>query len=241
MKRRTVLTLPLGLLGLPVPAEAATGQAALEARRRRFVEERLGFIEDKRVKHAFLKVRREAYCLPTYRDRAYEDRPLPIGLGQTISQPSLVAYMTEALNIEHDEKVLEIGTGSGFQVAILAEMTPHVYTIELLPELADRARATLRAEGYERVNVRTGDGYLGWPEEAPFDAIIVTAAPSTAPPALLEQLRPGTGRLLLPEGPQGPEGQVLTIYRKRASGELDVESLLAVRFVPMVHGKPEQQ
>ena len=189
---------------------------------------------DQRVKTAFNKVRRERYCIPAQRAHAYDDRPLPIGFGQTISQPSLVAYMTEALAPEPGEKVLEIGTGSGFQAALLAEMGAQVFSIEIIDALAKRAAATLRAEGYEDVQVRAGDGYQGWPEEAPFDAIILTAAPEEVPPTLLEQLRPGPGRLLVPEGSQGFGGQTLKLYRKAADGTITAERLLAVRFVPMV-------
>jgi protein-L-isoaspartate(D-aspartate) O-methyltransferase len=142
--------------------------------------------------------------------------------------------MTEALALKPGEKVLEIGTGSGFQAAMLAEMGARVFTIEIIDALAERATATLRAEGYEDVHVRAGDGYQGWPEEAPFDAIILTAAPEQVPQALLDQLRPNSGRLLVPEGPQGPGGQTLRLYRKARDGTITAEPLLAVRFVPMV-------
>ena len=218
-----------------------TGQATtpeeFDRMRQAFVTQRLTMISDERVKAAFTRVRREQFCLPQYRDLAYADRPLPIDHGQTISQPSLVAMMTEALRLQPDDKVLEIGTGSGFQAAVLAEMGVQVFTIEIIDALAKKAEATLRSEGYNAVNVRSGDGYKGWPEEAPFDAIIVTAAPDTVPQALLDQLRPGSGRLLVPEGPQGPQGQMLRLYRKTADGGVESSDLLPVRFVPMVPGK----
>jgi protein-L-isoaspartate(D-aspartate) O-methyltransferase len=160
---------------------------------------------------------------------AYDDRPLPIGLGQTISQPFIVAYMTEALQIEATHRVLEIGTGSGSQAAVLASLAREVYSIEIIPELADRARATLSEQGFRHVHVRTGNGYLGWPEEAPFDRIIVTAAPPTIPQALVDQLAVG-GRMVVPVGTLF---QAMTIVTKTTSG-VSVRETIPVRFVPMV-------
>jgi len=165
---------------------------------------------------------------------AYEDHPLPIDHGQTISQPFIVAFMTEAVAVKPGEKVLEIGTGSGYQAAILAAMGAKVFTIEIIPELAERAAATLRELGYDQVRVRAGDGYKGWPEEAPFDAIVVTAAPDTIPPALLEQLAEG-GRLVIPVGPQHG-GQELILVTK-TKGKLHQRNLLPVRFVPFTREK----
>jgi protein-L-isoaspartate(D-aspartate) O-methyltransferase len=237
--RRTFLTL-LALswfttaCALSGQSQADSSNARFDRARQRFVETRLRMITDERVKTAFSKVRREQYCIDANRERAYDDRPLPIGFGQTISQPSLVAYMTEALALKPGEKVLEIGTGSGFQAAMLAEMGARVFTIEIIDALAKRAASTLHAEGYGDVQIRAGDGYRGWPEEAPFDAIILTAAPEQVPQALLDQLRPNSGRLLVPEGPQGPGGQTLRLYRKALDGTITAEPLLAVRFVPMV-------
>ena len=149
--------------------------------------------------------------------------------------------MMEALALKPNEKVLEIGTGSGFQAAVLAEMGVQVFTIEIIDALAERAAETLRAEGYENVHVRAGDGYQGWPEEAPFDAIILTAAPEKVPQALLDQLRMGPGRLLVPEGPQGLGSQTLRLYRKAEDGTITAEPLLAVRFVPMVHKERREE
>jgi protein-L-isoaspartate(D-aspartate) O-methyltransferase len=169
-----------------------------------------------------------------YLEYAYGDMPLPIGQGQTISQPFIVGLMSEALEIEPGAKVLEIGTGSGYQAAVLAEMGMDVYSIEIIPELADRAQSVLTDLGYE-VELRTADGYFGWPEEAPFDAIIVTAAPDHVPQPLVEQLDPG-GVMVVPIGPMGVV-QTLWRFTMTESGELDAESLATVSFVPLVSGE----
>jgi len=204
----------------PVPEREAMVRGQLEARG----------IADERVLAAMRRVPRDQFVPPDQRPHAYEDRPLPIGEGQTISQPYIVAFMTELLEIQEGEKVLEIGTGSGYQAAILAELTPHVYTIEILPGLARRAEETLRGLGYKGVKVKAGDGYLGWPEHAPFDAIIVTCAPEEVPGPLEEQLKEG-GRMVIPVGPQWT-AQTLYLLRKE-SGELGQTAVLPVRFVPM--------
>lgn len=161
-------------------------------------------------------------------DGAYADSPLPIGHGQTISQPYIVAYMTEALRLPPDAKVLEVGTGSGYQAAVLAEIAREVYSIEIVPELATTSQALLSRLGYDNVHVRQGDGYRGWPEHAPFDGIIVTAAPDHVPPALVEQLADGA-RLVIPVGEYT---QAMTIVTKEADGST-VDLTLPVRFVPM--------
>jgi protein-L-isoaspartate(D-aspartate) O-methyltransferase len=161
--------------------------------------------------------------------RAYDDSPLPIGQGQTISQPYIVAYMSEALEVSASQTVLEIGTGSGYQAAVLGELASRVYTIEIVPELARRAEATLKALGYANVEVREGDGYAGWPAHAPFDRIIVTAAPDEVPGPLVEQLAPG-GRLVAPIGRQG-DTQWITIVDKTARGLVERRTI-AVQFVP---------
>lgn len=188
-------------------------------------------IKDERVLAAMNKVRRHIFIPEAYRNQeeAYGDHPCPIGHGQTISQPYIVAYMTEKINPKPGEKVLEIGTGSGYQAAILAECGGDVYSIELIPELAQHARAALAKEGYAKVHVLTGDGYKGWPEHSPFDAIIVTCAPEDVPPALVNQLKEG-GRMILPIG---TGFQRLVILRKKA-GKIVQEDDLPVRFVPMV-------
>jgi len=190
-------------------------------------------IEDQRVLEAMQKVRRHLYIPEEYRvqDSPYGDHPCAIGYNQTISQPYIVAYMTQWLNIQPGEKVLEIGTGSGYQAAILAEMGAEVYSIEIIPELAEHAKKALRSEGYDRVHIRTGDGYKGWPEQAPFDAVIAACAPQELPEALVNQLQEN-GRMILPLGEQF--SQRLIILRKK-EGRVQMENDLPVRFVPMVH------
>jgi protein-L-isoaspartate(D-aspartate) O-methyltransferase len=165
---------------------------------------------------------------------AYEDRPLPIGEGQTISQPFVVAFMTEAVRARPAMKVLEVGTGSGYQAAVLAEIGCRVYTIEIIRSLADSARVRLERLGYRGVDVRHGDGYQGWPQVAPFDAIMLTAAPDSLPAALVEQLAPG-GRIVAPIGAEG-EVQSLVLVEKDAAGRTSTRHLLPVRFVPMRKG-----
>ena len=166
-------------------------------------------------------------------DYAYQDNALPIGKGQTISQPYIVAFMTETLDVDSTDKVLEIGTGSGYQAAVLSPLVKHVYTIEIVKMLAQRADSTLKALSYNNVTVRWGDGYKGWPEQAPFDRIIGTAAPPEIPKALIDQLKPG-GKMVLPVGTNWQEIVVLT---KSKSGKIQKKNVLPVRFVPMVHQK----
>jgi len=166
---------------------------------------------------------------------AYIDGPLPIGYDQTISQPFIVAYMTSQLNLDKNKKVLEIGTGSGYQAAILTEFTPQVFTIEIIEPLAKATAHRLKELGYATIKTRIGDGYKGWPEYQPFDAIIVTAAPDDIPAALIEQLAPG-GRMILPLG-RTFDIQNLMLITKDADGKISKEKLMPVRFVPMVHDK----
>src|SRR6185436_15162813 len=175
------------------------------------------------------RVPRHLFVPPAVRDLAYADRPLPIGLGQTISQPYIVAYMTEALSLAPDQTVLEIGTGSGYQAAVLAELVREVLTIEIVPELAERARQTLAQAGYKNIDVRTGNGYLGWPERAPFQRIIVTAAPEKIPQALVDQLAVG-GIMVVPVGTGNQE---IVIITKTPDG-VTQKRTIEVRFVPMV-------
>jgi protein-L-isoaspartate(D-aspartate) O-methyltransferase len=186
-------------------------------------------IKDPAVIAAMRHVPRHRFVPDQYSVFAYIDGPLPIGRGQTISQPSLVAGMTEALQLKKRDKVLEIGTGSGYQAAILAELVDKVLTIEIVEPLARQAKETLAELGYKNIRVRTGDGYQGWPEEAPFDAIIVTAAPDHVPQPLLDQLAVG-GRLILPVG---RDVQTLELHRRTAEG-YERKSLTLVRFVPLV-------
>jgi protein-L-isoaspartate(D-aspartate) O-methyltransferase len=175
------------------------------------------------------KVPRHLFVPEHLRGRAYADEPLPIGEGQTISQPYIVAYMTEALGLKGGERVLEIGTGSGYQTAVLAECGGQVWTVEILESLSRQARSVLDGLGYTGVHYRVGDGWAGWPEEAPFDAIIVTAAAAEMPAALEDQLAVG-GRMVVPVG---TDLQELVLVRRRKSG-LTRERLLAVRFVPLI-------
>jgi len=186
-------------------------------------------VKDARVLAAMRKVERHRFVPSALIANAYDDSPLPIGFDQTISQPYVVAYMTEALGVDRGQKVLEIGTGSGYQAAVLGELAASVYTIEIVPQLAQQATATLKALGYSNVHVRAGDGYGGWPEQAPFDRIMVTAAPEEIPKPLIDQLAP-QGRLVIPVGAQGAT-QWLTIVEKTAKGVVQRRTL-QVRFVP---------
>ncbi|NCC53133.1 MAG: protein-L-isoaspartate(D-aspartate) O-methyltransferase [Spartobacteria bacterium] len=187
-------------------------------------------IKSEKVLQAMAAVAREAFVLPFARNSAYDDRPLPIPHGQTISQPYIVALMTELACPDGDNKALEIGTGSGYQAAILGELCKEVYTIEIVPELAESAAGRLEKLGYRNVHVKAGDGYAGWPEHAPFDIILVTAAPERIPSPLLEQLAVG-GRLVIPVGPvSGP--QRLKLVEKLLDGEIAERDIIPVRFVP---------
>lgn len=208
----------------------ASTPADYAAARARMVQQQLERrgIRDPRVLAAMGKVPRHEFVSARYQPRAYNDSPLPIGEQQTISQPYIVAFMTEQLQLKGDERVLEVGTGSGYQAAVLAELCRNVHTIEIIDQLATRARETLERLGYRTVRVRTGDGYRGWPAVAPFDAIIVTAAPDHVPQPLIDQLKIG-GRMIVPVGDANQELIRLT---KTADGVRE-ERLLPVRFVPM--------
>jgi protein-L-isoaspartate(D-aspartate) O-methyltransferase len=212
-------------------------QAADYAREREaMVEEQIASrgVRDARTLAAMRKVPRHLFVPPASAGEAYDDHPLPIGHGQTISQPYIVAFMTEALGLEGGETVLEVGTGSGYQAAVLAEIAARVYTIEIVAPLAEEARERLRRLGYAGVEVRAGDGYLGWPETAPFDGIMVTAAAPRIPEPLKQQLRDG-GRLILPVGEEYQELIVVT----RRGARFEERRVLPVRFVPMT-GKVRQ-
>jgi protein-L-isoaspartate(D-aspartate) O-methyltransferase len=184
------------------------------------------------VRRAILKVPREAFIPRESDSAAYANRPLPIGFGQTISQPYIVAIMTELLEMTPESVVLEVGTGCGYQTAILAEIAAQVYSLEVIEDLAKQAAARLQAMGYRNVQIKTGDGFSGWPEHAPFDAIIVTAAAAEMPPPLLDQLKPG-GRMVIPLG-QPFESQNLTLVAKDKSGRVTEKTVLPVAFVPLV-------
>lgn len=187
-------------------------------------------VADSRVLAAMRKVERHRFVPKAYIDEAYMDHPLPIGEGQTISQPYIVAFMTEVLELKPDDRVLEIGTGSGYQAAVLAEICDSVFTVEIFPSLASRADLLLKELGYDRVLVRQGDGYQGWKEYAPFDAIIVTCSPEQIPPELEAQLAEG-GKMIIPVGQEYMQNLVLIEKRK---GQLKQKSVLPVRFVPMI-------
>jgi protein-L-isoaspartate(D-aspartate) O-methyltransferase len=187
------------------------------------------------VRAALGKVERHRFVPAAQQSRAYRNHPLPIGSGQTISQPYIVALSTDLIAPQAGQRVLEIGTGSGYQAAMLAEIVAQVYSIELVPSLGKEAAARLRALGYANVEVRIGDGYAGWPEQAPFDAIVVTAAAPRVPQALVDQLKPG-GRMVIPVG-ASHEAQELLLLVKRADGSVEKRSVLPVRFVPLVPGK----
>jgi protein-L-isoaspartate(D-aspartate) O-methyltransferase len=204
--------------------------------RRKMVDEQIlaRGISDTSVIKAMGKVPRHKFVPAPIRHLAYADSPLPIGLEQTISQPAIVAYMTEAADISKKEKVLEIGTGSGYQAAILGEVAKEVYTIEIIPELAERARGVLDELGYRNVFVRAGNGYLGWPEHAPFDAIVVTAAPDEIPRALVDQLALN-GKMVIPVGTTNQE---MVLIKKTRKGVTEKRTI-PVRFVPMT-GKPSK-
>jgi len=218
------------------PAPGPQGQTAprdpLAIARDALVDEHIigAGIRDPAVINAMYRVQRHEFVLPEYRDMAHLDRPLPIDAGQTISQPYVVAFMTEALCLEPDDKVLEVGTGSGYQAAVLAIIAAEVYSIEIIDSLAVSAAARLDRLGYN-VTVVSGDGYYGLPDEAPFDAIIVTAAAGHVPPPLVEQLKPG-GRMIIPVGPVYSV-QVLILLEKALDGSISTQQLLPVRFVPM--------
>ena len=232
MIRRAILLFVISAIGFSGLLSAAPEDAYMK-KREQMVAQQIGArgISDPRILQVMRAVPRHLFVPPAYRDDSYEDHPLPIGHDQTISQPYIVAYMTQAALLRPTDKVLEIGTGSGYQAAVLAEMVEKVYTIEIVPELAEESAQRLKSLGYENIFVRCGDGYQGWPEEAPFDAIIVTAAPATVPEELVRQLKVG-GRMIVPVGSMEQELIRLT---KTQEG-VQKESLLPVRFVPMVHG-----
>jgi protein-L-isoaspartate(D-aspartate) O-methyltransferase len=243
--RRAALAALMGpaLCWAPMACEAGSGaesqrsehEDAQARARERMVRETIAArgVSDGRTLRAMRKVARHLFVPPAMAEQAYADYPLPIGHEQTISQPYIVAFMTEALNVEADHRVLEVGTGSGYQAAVLGLLAKEVYTIEIIPLLAERARATLTALGYRNIEVRTGNGYLGWPEHAPYDRIMVTAAPADVPPALVQQLEIG-GLMAIPVGTVSQE---LRILRRIPTG-LETISTLPVRFVPMT-GTPD--
>ena len=190
-------------------------------------------VRDPRVLAAMRSVPRHLFVPEPLRGEAYEDFPLPIGEGQTISQPYIVALMTELATPKPSDRALEVGTGSGYQAAVLAKLVREVYSVEILEALGDEAARRIRNLGYDNITLRVGDGYAGWPEKAPFDLILITAAPERVPPALLDQLAPG-GRMVVPVGQAGGV-QSLQLILKNSVGAVEVKDVLPVRFVPLVH------
>ncbi|MCE2542379.1 MAG: protein-L-isoaspartate(D-aspartate) O-methyltransferase [Acidobacteria bacterium] len=218
-------------------AAAAAQDAGRAGERERMVDMQIRArgVRDPRVLEAMRTVPRHRFVPPELQDQAYADTPLPIGSQQTISQPYIVAYMTEALDLPPDAVVLEVGTGSGYQAAVLAAVAREVYSIEIVPELAARSAQVLTDLAYDNIHLRTGDGYRGWPEAAPFDGIVVTAAPDHVPPALVDQLAVG-GRLVIPVGRYSQDMRIVT---RTADGAVS-ETTIPVRFVPMT-GEAEQR
>jgi protein-L-isoaspartate(D-aspartate) O-methyltransferase len=251
---RTLRNCLLAVFGALMPGLADTAPAhgadSFEPERKRMVDEIAALARETRhetgraslsgrVMEAMAKVPRHEFVPAGDRRNAYANRPLPIGMGQTISQPFIVALMTDLMEIKPGDKVLEIGTGSGYQAAVLAELAGTVYSVEIVEPLARDAGERLARLGYRNVVTRIGDGYLGWPEEAQFDAVMVTAAPREVPQALIDQLRPG-GRLVVPVGGQAA-GQSLLVVEKQPDGRVTRRTVLAVRFVPLTDKAGRQQ
>jgi protein-L-isoaspartate(D-aspartate) O-methyltransferase len=235
----------VALLGLAGPSAVAVDVTAFEAERRallaeieRDVRDTARYINrrqlDPRVMAAMAAVPRHEFVRPQDRDLAYENRPLPIGHGQTISQPYIVAIMSDLAEPAPGCRALEVGTGSGYQAAVLGELCKEVYTIEIIAPLGEQARERLARLGYANVETRIGDGYYGWPEHAPFDVILVTAVASHVPPPLLQQLKPG-GRMVLPVGTRFTTQQLVLVH-KREDGKVTTRQLLPVAFVPLTRG-----
>ncbi len=218
---------------LRAPANAASDDGFTRQRRRMVLEQiQARGVSDRRVLEAMASVPRHLFVPAGQAREAYQDRPLPIGFGQTISQPYIVALMTELLELSKEQKVLEIGTGSGYQAAVLSLLAKDVYTIEIVEELGRSAEERLKRLGYSGVKVRTGDGYYGWREAAPFDAVMVTAAADHIPPPLIEQLRSG-GRMVIPVGSPF-QTQNLLLLTKDINGKLKIRNIAPVRFVPLI-------
>jgi protein-L-isoaspartate(D-aspartate) O-methyltransferase len=228
---------PVATAPPPGQDEGASDSEYVEARRRMVAVDLAGRdITDAKVLKAMGEVPRHRFVSRTLRDQAYRDHPLPIGHGQTISQPYIVALMTQLVRPKPGGRVLDVGTGSGYQAAVLAELAGEVYSIEIVEPLADEAKKRLAELGYENVTVRAGDGYKGWPEKAPFDAVVVAAAPDHVPQPLVDQLAPG-GRMVIPVGRFYQE---LLLLEKGADGKVQRKSILPVMFVPMT-GEAERR
>lgn len=240
IKKTAVVGMGVTLMAMLVASVGFGEQVDSEAMRRArldMVREQVAArgVDDEAVLEAMRTVPRHLMIPERYRQDPYGDHPAPIGYGQTISQPYIVGYMSEQLDIEPGERVLEVGTGSGYQAAILAQMTTNVYTIEIVPELARAAGKTFERLGYDRIALREGDGYFGWPEAAPFDAIVVTAAAEHVPPPLVEQLKRG-GTMCIPVGARFGV-QYLLLVEKDEAGKVTTRNLMPVRFVPLTREK----
>lgn len=238
-RKASARCLALAVLGSLLTAPALNGadrEPERAAERRTMIEEQIRArgVTNKIVLDAMTRVPRHKFVAESWQRQAYDDHPLPIGHGQTISQPYIVGLMTEMLELKPGEKVLEIGTGSGYQAAVLAEITTNVFTIEIVKPLADQAQKRLKGFGLDETRVRQGDGYYGIEDQAPFDVIIVTAAADHIPPPLIKQLRPG-GRMVIPIGPVHST-QRLVIVQKNEEGKVKTKSVLPVRFVPLTGG-----
>jgi protein-L-isoaspartate(D-aspartate) O-methyltransferase len=238
--RRLACLGTLAAIACSCAASPATPES-FETLRQTMVDQQLESrgISDGRVLDAMRKVPRHLFVPEPLRRFAYEDHPLPIGLEQTISQPYIVALMTQLARVASGDTVLEIGTGSGYQAAVLAVLAKRVYTIEYLAPLGEAAQKRLAELGYLNVEVKIGDGYHGWPEHQPFDAILVTAASEEVPQALIDQLKPG-GRLVIPVGPQA-DTQMLQVLEKGAGGKISRRNTIPVRFVPFVKGQEREK
>ena len=219
----------------PAPGSSPTVDAFTTPRHQMVINQiRARGVADSEVLRAMETVPRHEFVLPEFLDSAYEDHPLPIGMGQTISQPFIVAVMTELAQIKRGDRILEIGTGSGYQAAILAALTDQVYSVEIIPGLAESAAARLQRLGYSNVVVKNADGYNGWAEHAPFDAILVTAALDHVPPPLIAQLKDG-GRMIIPVGPPGSYQKLWRVNKRGV--KITSEDLMGVMFVPLTRGK----
>lgn len=239
MRKTADLLLMLSLLFLLLQICSACDVNDYAGQREQMVKEQLiaRGIQDSRVIQAMKKIPRQDFVPIRLKPYSYKDTPLFIGdHGQTISQPYIVAFMTEVLELKASDRVLEIGTGSGYQAAILAELVRDVYTIEIVPKLGNRAAATLEKLGYKNIQVKIGDGYEGWPERAPFDAIIVTCAPEQIPQTLVDQLKDG-GRMIIPVGRQLEAQKLVKVTKHK--GQVNTQEVMDVKFVPMVRGSSE--
>jgi protein-L-isoaspartate(D-aspartate) O-methyltransferase len=247
MTRTRKAILAAGLLAVGLGWVAADEESKWQRQRQRLVRETMEKprdprppVRDPRVLDAMRQAPRHKFVPAAYRGQAYEDHPVPIGYGQTISQPYIVAVMTELLGPRPDHRVLELGTGSGYQAAVLSPLVKEVYTIEIVEPLGRAAHERLAGLGYANVEVKVGDGYFGWPEKAPFDAIIVTAWASHVPPPLLEQLKPG-GRMVIPVGNALYQQNLVVVHKGETAQDLRMESIMPVVFVPLTGGHDRQE